>query len=136
MTTDTATATATEYRPVDVTDARPGDELDQAGTWHTVARVSYSRDGRTVSLGWAAGGAHTFPVSHKPRMRRAVEVPATEYRVSRLGNGTALHLADARGILCNRWGSTNGTVQGLKLVTGAAATCKRCLKLAATTGAV
>ncbi len=53
------------------------------------------------------------------------------YTVSRLGNGAALHLADARGIICNRWGSTNGTVKPLKPVKNADATCKRCLKLAA-----
>jgi hypothetical protein len=51
-------------------------------------------------------------------------------RVARLGNGAALHLVDARGILCNRWGSTNGTVRAPRIVTGVAATCKRCQRLA------
>lgn len=60
------------------------------------------------------------------------ETSTTEnsHRVARLGNGTALHLVDARGILCNRWGSTNGTVRAPKFVEGATATCKRCIKLA------
>lgn len=51
-------------------------------------------------------------------------------RVARLGNGAALHLVDDHGILCNRWGSTNGTVRAPRFVEGAEATCRRCLKLA------
>lgn len=56
----------------------------------------------------------------------------TTYRVARLGNGTALHLADDHGILCNRWGSVNGVWKPLKVVKGAHwtdATCMRCYRL-------
>jgi len=53
----------------------------------------------------------------------------TARRTARLGNGTAVHLVDARGILCNRWGSTNGVVRSPRF-TDAPATCKRCQKLA------
>jgi hypothetical protein len=56
----------------------------------------------------------------------ATEAP----RIARLGNGAALHLVDDQGILCNRWGTVNGVWKAPKLVEGAEATCKRCLKLA------
>jgi hypothetical protein len=32
----------------------------------------------------------------------------TALRTARLGNGNAIHLVDADGILCNRWGTVNG----------------------------
>lgn len=55
----------------------------------------------------------------------------TEYRVARLGNGAALHLVDAQGILCNRWGTVNGVWKAPRFVEGVEANCKRCAKLAA-----
>lgn len=51
-------------------------------------------------------------------------------KVAKLGNGAALHLADKDGILCNRWGTVNGKWMAPKIVEGAEATCKKCLKLA------
>lgn len=55
--------------------------------------------------------------------------PTTAHQVARLGNGTALHLADDQGILCNRWGTVNGVWKAPRIVTGATATCKRCIKI-------
>jgi hypothetical protein len=49
--------------------------------------------------------------------------------VGTIGRGTALHLIDANGARCNRWGTTNGTVVAPKVVAGAEVTCKRCLAL-------
>lgn len=51
-------------------------------------------------------------------------------RTARLGNGTAIHLVDDNGILCNRWGTVNGVWKAPKFVEGVEATCKRCQKLA------
>lgn len=53
----------------------------------------------------------------------------SSHRNARLGNGAAVHLTDAEGILCNRWGTVNGVWKAPRL-TDEAATCKRCLKLA------
>lgn len=50
--------------------------------------------------------------------------------IGRMGNGTALHIVNRNGAICNRWGSTNGTVRPPREVKGAEATCKRCLHLA------
>lgn len=47
---------------------------------------------------------------------------------ARLGNGVAVHLVDAKGILCNRWGTVNGVWKAPKPVQ-APATCKRCITL-------
>lgn len=56
----------------------------------------------------------------------------TTLRVARLGNGSALHFVDDQGILCNRWGSVNGTVRSPKFVVFTTrANCKTCIKLAA-----
>ncbi len=52
------------------------------------------------------------------------------FQTARLGNGAALHLADADGVLCNRWGTVNGVWKAPRIVVGAEATCKRCLRLA------
>lgn len=53
------------------------------------------------------------------------------YGIARLGGGEALHLADAKGVLCNRWGTTNGVWKQARIITGdVEATCKRCLKIA------
>jgi hypothetical protein len=54
----------------------------------------------------------------------------TTQQVATLGNGKALHLVDEQGILCNRWGTVNGVWKAPRVVTGAEATCKRCLSLA------
>lgn len=53
------------------------------------------------------------------------------YGLARLGNGAAVHLTDASGILCNRWGTVNGVWKAPRPVVGepADATCKRCRKL-------
>ena len=51
------------------------------------------------------------------------------HRNARLGNGHAVHLTDDQGILCNRWGSVNGTIVRPRY-TDDAATCKRCMRLA------
>ena len=51
------------------------------------------------------------------------------YPNARLGNGQAVHLTDAQGILCNRWGTVNGAWKAPRTTTDAA-TCKRCQKLA------
>jgi hypothetical protein len=59
----------------------------------------------------------------------------TAHAVARLGNGTALHLTDSNGILCNRWGTVNGVWKAPRIVEGADATCKRCIRLAATADA-
>lgn len=59
-----------------------------------------------------------------------MDTTTTTHSIARLGNGTALHLADADGILCNRWGTVNGKWMAPKIVQGATeATCKRCLAL-------
>jgi hypothetical protein len=52
--------------------------------------------------------------------------------LARLGNGAAIHITDARGILCNRWGTVNGVWKAPQPVAGDStqATCKRCQKLA------
>jgi hypothetical protein len=59
-------------------------------------------------------------------------------KTAKLGQGTAIHLADTKviagqeitAILCNRWGSVNGQVKAPKLVLGVEATCQKCQKLA------
>ena len=56
----------------------------------------------------------------------------TTYQVGTMGNGKALHLIDAQGVLCNRWGTVNGVWKSPKVVEGADwtdATCKKCAKL-------
>lgn len=58
------------------------------------------------------------------------ETATATQQVARLGNGTALHLLDDQGVLCNRWGTVNGVWKAPKIVPGATATCKRCHKLA------
>lgn len=50
-------------------------------------------------------------------------------KVAKLGNGNSLHLVDAEGILCNRWGTVNGVWKTPQIVEGAEATCKRCIKI-------
>lgn len=51
--------------------------------------------------------------------------------LARLGNGSAVHITDAQGILCNRWGTVNGVWKAPKPVpAGTQPTCQRCLKLA------
>lgn len=54
--------------------------------------------------------------------------PAT-FPNARLGNGTAVHLTDDQGILCNRWGTVNGVWKAPRNTTEAA-TCQRCAKIA------
>lgn len=49
---------------------------------------------------------------------------------ARMGNGTAVHATDDKGILCNRWGTVNGVWKAPKS-TSDPVTCKRCVKLAA-----
>lgn len=68
---------------------------------------------------------------------------ATAPTAYRLGGGTSRHLASittyaeghaATHILCNSWGSTNGSYIPARPIVGTAgadATCKRCLKIAA-----
>lgn len=68
----------------------------------------------------------------KPKGHRMpATTPAPAYGLARLGNGTAVHLTDASGILCNRWGTVNGVWRAPRVVTGtpADATCKRCRAL-------
>lgn len=58
---------------------------------------------------------------------------SVDFRVAQLGNGTARHLADERGVLCNRWGSTNGSWKSPRYIEDAEAadaTCQRCLRIA------
>lgn len=52
------------------------------------------------------------------------------FKNAHLGRGVAIHITDARGILCNRWGTVNGTWVTPRS-TDAPATCKRCIKIAA-----
>lgn len=59
------------------------------------------------------------------------DTATTALRTARLGNGTAIHLADDDGILCNRWGTVNGKWMAPRFVEGVTATCKRCQKIAA-----
>jgi hypothetical protein len=54
---------------------------------------------------------------------------STTAQTGRIGNGTAIHLIDAQGARCNRWGSTNGTMKAPTLTPGEAVTCRRCLAL-------
>lgn len=59
----------------------------------------------------------------------AADPPTAPLRVAYLGNGISLHLVDEHGILCNRWGTVNGTWQAPEFVVGVQATCKRCAKI-------
>lgn len=55
---------------------------------------------------------------------------AATHTNARLGGGTAIHLTDAQGILCNRWGTVNGVWKAPR-PTEDPATCRRCLAIAA-----
>jgi hypothetical protein len=61
-----------------------------------------------------------------------IETTTTTTELARLGNGAAIHITDAQGILCNRWGTVNGVWKAPRPVAGTRdqATCKRCQKLA------
>lgn len=58
-----------------------------------------------------------------------MDTNANATRNARLGNGSAVHMTDDRGILCNRWGTVNGTWKPAK-PTDDAATCQRCARIA------
>lgn len=60
---------------------------------------------------------------------------ADAYGLARMGNGAAVHLTDADGVLCNRWGTVNGRWVAPSPVEGTPddATCRRCQKIAEAT---
>lgn len=57
---------------------------------------------------------------------------STAYQIGTMGQGVALHLIDDKGVVCNRWGTTNGTWKAPKIsATATEATCRKCLRIAA-----
>jgi hypothetical protein len=63
--------TVTHVR-IEVTEAQPGDEILQAGEWCEIASVDFMRHSSNVRIGFAGGGSHSFPVEHRPAVRRPV----------------------------------------------------------------
>jgi hypothetical protein len=67
-------ATDTTHTRVSLTDARPGDEVWQAGEWVPVAafHVFGPAARRNVKIVFPNGSSHAMPASHCPTIRRAV----------------------------------------------------------------
>lgn len=60
-----------EFVSVPLEEARTGDHLLQAGTWHEVADATFPTDGM-VTIWWNGGGSMTFPIAHRTPLRRLV----------------------------------------------------------------
>ena len=62
------------YMSVSVTDAQHGDEMRQADGWAVIDRVTFPTN-CMVTVWWggsAKGGSHTFPIAHRPAVRRSI----------------------------------------------------------------